>query len=1064
MQAVHDRVATSSAGNYNTRSVTEAVDSRSGREGVSCTADGDGGVERGVTLPQSAQSALEESTLSNNALLSSRGTAAETLIPSVPPTEVTNGHRGSVDSTVAFGDLLSSRQEVSSLSATPITSPGNQIYFSLSNLPGNRIGSNPQLNHRQQPQQGGQVRSSQVSEASPLSQERPLADDTGSARACSLPPIETTPSQSRGIRELQGGETETQPASSYSLSSLPVEAVGAQGSAHSRRPAGGGAVQEGRSDALRRCQASVAALSSTKATKSIASRFGWRNLFGSGSSSSSSSSTSSSDSGGEDPDLRGSNSYPKHPTSASVCDQSVSAASPSGASSSARPAARDGAVAGTKNRKNKKWLMTRFFRSVVFSDSSSTYSEDNDSDDDIRADRGRSAKACVKSSVRDQTQGADVAHTSSLPDIAGAANRSRTVQGGIRTSRTAENIRAVTETHGLSNGQPLSQSTSGNIQSLAADRLGPGTSTVQTGAVCVRRPSTSSQTQPKEVGAVSTVDNQPDTQGCRPRVIPGIPQGGMPTRNLVVLESKIAGPLNSLGSLNHDEQLYVERGEGQPAIDSNRLCLPSETRADQLSDLTGCLSSQRGTDAQNSYHIQPGDDSPRTIYDNLSPNRNTSQPFPFRSESESRRWESSETTRPGAAQPSVGEAVSRYDNYNSSAGEAQGHRSIHGIPSSAEVLHDISSLKNNTSRQNQRPGNQCLDQSSLISQEELSPDQPRNCEANHSLTLYDNVESREVNLGLFSLRRSVAERDRGTEIEDLKTGLEHQDYCQGEPQVAATMENAGTASLVSSVDEPSLLASSHVEAQTPQAAQRSAALHLGELQAQDMPHLVGLPSQDSSCHTKRISLGAGASNYDNFNQADAEVSGDVPGHADPIKSCHVVQCSEGLGVARHTDSPGLFCQAGGECSGSSHGHQVYRGAEAEPGRANPSANVRKASYQATNDSLLESGPNGPFKSSQCTENNNNDDSYKSAHFRVPQSGATHKDDHNDDADVEDDDDEENAHSSSAMLKTKKKKPRSKFTKFLTSLLSLSSSSEDDNDYCREDAEDSGTTSSKSSDW
>ena len=709
VQAVHDRVATSSAGNYNTRSVTEAVDSRSGREGVSSTADGDGGVERGVTLPQSAESALEESTLSNNALLSSRGAAAETLIPPVPLTEVTNGHCGGVDSTVAFGDLLSSRQEVSSPSATPITSPGNQIYFSLSNLPGSRIGSNPQLNHRQQPQQGGQVRSLQVSEASPLSQERPLADDTGSARACSLPPIETTPSQSRGIRELQGGETETQPASSSSLSSLPVEAAGAQGSAHSRRPAGGGAVQEGRSDALRRCQASVAALSSTKATKSIASRFGWRNLFGS-----SSSSTSSSDSGGEDPDVRGSNSYPKHPTSASVCDQSVSAASPSGASSSTRPAARDGAVAGTKNRKNKKWLMTRFFRSVVFSDSSSTYSEDNDSDDDIRADRGRSAKACVKSSVRDQTQGADVAHTSSLPDIAGAANRSRTLQGGIRTSRTAENIRAVTETHGLSNGQPLSQSTSGNIQSLAADRLGPGISTVQTGAVGVRRPSTSSQTQPKEVGAVSTVDNQPDTQGCRPRVIPGIPQGGVPTRNLVVLENKIAGPLNSLCSLNHDEQLYVERGEGQPAIDSNRLFLPSETRADQLTDLTGCLSSQRGTDAQNSYHIQPGDDSPRTIYDNLSPTRNTSQPFPFRSESESQSRESSETTRPGAAQPSVGEAVSRYDNYNSSAREAQGHRSIHGIPSSAEVLHDISSLKNNTSRQNQRPGNQCLDQSSLI--------------------------------------------------------------------------------------------------------------------------------------------------------------------------------------------------------------------------------------------------------------------------------------------------------------------------------------------------------------
>ena len=1058
---------------------------------LSPTTYSNGGGELGISLLPTATTSVESEQL-DSVFLDSRPTSQgtsnfasshQTVTSALAPSGVANSEGDGVDATVRFGNLLSSGPSISCPSNVTSLADG-RIHFSLSSLPGNRVASPTQLN------------SSRQNEAQPLNAVEPsffhqqrLSVDT---RASSLPTLEAT---ARGRnRELHGGP-EFQPASSSSLSTLPIRSGPAAGAVDSRKATGSvehGGQAEVPDLANRHPKESASGEPSSKASKPK-SGLRWRNLFGSSSSSSSSWSGSDlDDSGLKDTSVaqKGKTCESNHgapvvvPAGRATTDSTCLAARDS--ASRAGPSTGISVAGSSKDKKRKGWLMTRFLRSVVFSDSSSTYSDNSDEDDDDKICSNRrtdGAKGCVKSNSRAQDIKTKHAQTScSLPNISEALNDRGASQSSVKVSRTFDNIGGSVEIHGVTNNrtQNLSKSTELKHNSTAP--------AAHTGLAVAKRPSVSSQTEIKEVSASYTGDCRFVGGSSKPEVSSDASHRLIHKRPSV---SSQTDPKELSSSREQDRNILAdisETREGQSYGCSGEGCVTRETEVKQLPIVTRSCDAQSNTDFDNQglVCLPRGEESPRTIYDNISPNQNKSQPFSFELQNSHGETNFEAVHNPCATH-------SRYDNYNSGTSGNQTEDSCLDVNTSEP--HQIDTLKESTTNQRARleinshqPG--------FPRQEVISQGQRHSLDANHNRTLYDNVGIEDVQLGLYWPTPSgdVARRVPGTEIEDLKTGLEQ--HCRHSQQQhlrealhpIAEMENLGSPSVVSSVEEPSLLTSSVAGQELSETAGGMTDLHLVELPQYNESHPPNLSSRlDLDCD----SAGPEVSRYDNMNSMlnQGAVSRDVGksrdeqgviGEGSPASHNCENQTALGTSISEHGN------QAKEEESGAfsvSLGDQVCQAVEARPRSVNISPHMRFSNGQSApvssdpaQNTNMGAGVKCPGERNLLgssiisytnrtetaqTENNNND--CKSADVGAQHRGAAHEEDCNDDADVEDEDDEENAHSSSAMLKTKKKKPRSKFTKFLTSLLSLSSSSEDE-DYCREDAEDSGTTSSKSSDW
>ncbi|GFR88969.1 E3 ubiquitin-protein ligase TRIM13 [Elysia marginata] len=1024
-----------------------------------------------------------------------------------------------VDLGVRFDSFLYSAPDSASSSVvTPSTE--NQIHFSLSSLPGHNLANSTPSDPTRLPHHRDLSQHALGGRALFLHQNNLFSDISDSNRASSLPPLEITQThKGHRVRELRG-ESRNQTATSSSLSSLPVGTASASA---------GNSRQEfrGQAEALGARSKDKAAAASNQpcsnASKSRFSRPRWRNLFGSSSSSSSSWSGSDlddSDLNAPDPrqNKKGCKDSNNPPVSVPSASAPTTFVGPSDKSSPA--AARQGTdalAAGTsKNNKSKKWLMTRFFRSVVFSDSSSTYSGDSSDDDsdELDTDRRRNAaRGCTSSNVRNHARGSakEVPSSHSLPNIAAASNSRGTAQNSMQTSLTSENIRRSTESPGQTQAQ--SRSASEIVQAVGAEGEGYGRSGNQAGAACVKRPSVSSKKEIKEICASSSADHQLEREirsGARKQGVLTRPSVSSQTepKELSIWEGQ-----NETG-LGGVSQTSEERSSAGPP----RVSMTSETEEKRLPIATDPCHSQppRDVDLQNQACLLGSNDSPRTIYDNISESQNT--PLQYQ---QNQNCLVGDNTSPRTIYDNLSPCPnfsqqfcfrvahtadgfeppqSRYDNYNSDVSRnPTSGVNAHVDDAVTFGLHCITSLKEGSSRPAPR-----LDINSgqvLSRPEEPGGEQGQSCQVNLSPTLYDNVQSEEARgSGLFaSPQIAVARLDQGTEIEELKTGFEQPRHHQRELHPVVKMENVRTQSLVSSTDEPSLLASEGPARQGQWAAGTIGHLHLGELtlSTETCPHHRG--DNQGNCDSARhepsrydnlnSSLNEGVSfkSYENTRDQEAfvhvgedgrvtyssagqlEAAGGSNLAADGCVTRPVV-CGDKIGGVHTIEatqsslrgSDNLFSLS--EYPAGGLANLPLSGTSAAPA-GNVSVEPEGKSPQERNDQrVLASSTRTTTTSAQEIAPRENNNNYKTDHNRA---GAHENDRCNDDADVEDeeddDDDEENAHSSSAMLKTKKKKPKSKFTKFLTSLLSLSSSSEDE-EYGREDAEDTGTTSSKSSDW
>ncbi|RUS73407.1 hypothetical protein EGW08_018846 [Elysia chlorotica] len=978
--------------------------------------------------------------------------------------DVGDGGIDGVDAAIRFGGFLSPGESGSCPSGLTPSDP-NPIHFSLSSLPGNLAAGPAHQPTKAEP--GG------ASNSALRPQQRACGDGFNNSRASSLPPLEALVTGTH-----RDSHSVSQPAPAPSLSSLPGARPGSRDAIQSSRQTEQAEVAAG---GIRHRKTSGSEKPPAK-VRTPRSGLRWRNLLGSGSSSSSSWSGSDPDS---DSDPRGAGRVAgacesgQGATAASDKALRVSSASTDFADRARTSQKSETPVAGSSGNKkrSKRWLMTRFLRSIVFSDSSSTYSEDSDEDggdDEIsREKRANDGEGCMRSSTADPGRGDKRAQTSSsLPNIAATLSDHLTSPSGVRASNTSDNIGGSLAAGGVSNSGTYHQSKLGKAASQHSAAAKPDcvTSTTCAGHVALQRPSVSSQTEVKQVDASPTALCLPTASSSEPDVRTRASQ-------TLVLKTPSASFQTNL---------------------KDSYTAPNKT--------------ERTT--QHGAHLPLGEDSPRTLYDNVSPNRHRAQPFHFELPS----CEGREGGNPGAIH-------SAYDNYNSAANESRAdvNPAVHSrydnyISGTSQDrtglnpsrFHQIDTLKEDS------VGGRSRAASSLP----LDRDERPSSGAGHNLTVYDNVRAEDVQRGVGPAQPiSLVRAAPGTEIEDLKTGWEHryhhhhhpihhllyqqqqQQHQQQQAQefgAAQMMEGADSASLVSSVEEPSLLTSdTRSQEVLPQHTQH--AQHLAELCLADPAQCSNLGSGYSAC-VESDSAGPDASMYDNRNpsvmQSAARIEGNTRdqqasrfdhNNSDLTQGAHVTDGNTSkprdlpgaCGVSERGDPTALnpgrsehTVQAEAEESGDKWRvcNSVYvshRPDSACVPELPPHVNVSGSG----GDQNLAPGSRGGARTSHLgavvtssdtpvqAENNNND--CKSAH------GASPKRERNndDDADVEDedDDDEENAHSSSAMLKTKKKKPRSKFTKFLTSLLSLSSSS-DDEDYVREAAEDSATTSSKSSDW
>ncbi|GFO04531.1 E3 ubiquitin-protein ligase trim13 [Plakobranchus ocellatus] len=1038
-------------------------------------------------------------------------------------TEVTSGRvseleSGGLDSTVTLSGLAPA-------AASPTA---GQTSNSLCNLSShnssNRQQNHSQLSHLDQISDDHQehcVQPIDLGEFSVSHRQRFFSDNPSVTRAHSLPPVDITHDQTVSATRVFR-ESGNQVVSSLSLSSIhgrTTDTKNTYSPAKEEEDIGA----HGGLENVANNQALVGHGSSAKTDKPRLSRLRWQNLFHT-----SSSSTSSSDSE-SDWNLNQKDSSSCH--NRRVVDGSLSksipptAVSTPASGSTSRSAAfgsnsnvEDASPRRSKKKRSKRWLMTRFLRSVVFSDSSSTYSDDDDDDDGNVVNNRELFAGNPRDGVQHpgnecQANVENTSHTtcSLQPVVTGASQLENPSCGGVRSSDTAQ---FCDKTH---------QGASGRRQLLAENTCAPtqiSESKLEKGqASGGKRPSVSSETEPKEVPVAGEVclqqqGLQPENQVREVEVSAGTWQGRtVQSKPSVSSETELKELADGQRQGDFCADVIAENSGEQVRSVATRPLVSSETGLKVALN----FAVRSNPDVNTGHKPQAGADadSPKTFYDNLSPKQSTSLPFSFGPELQDDMGSASCIN--AAADMNSDVFHTRYDNYNPGCAR--------------DICSDNVRLKPGGDSNSGRQGpdhlvcsDQRICQSNLPSHGTLGQNYPGRYEANLSPTLYDNVGREGFPLHQSTSQRNSVAVNPSIDIESLKTGFEQQERQQLQNSATLMESTEGVISLVSSVEELRMLTNNQADAK---GSQRLEYHSPGKHQVQHESKHVG-PLLPHLTHQSVPDCGAAkASRYDNLNTnlySEACLRGAESGCVD--RGNNLVQgrmdCERQTVTSvlcEDTDSRVLSVghrkEEGGECKepidarARGAGTRIH-GAEGvsspvviteenfdlnglSPAMAAVSREVTSSDVQINLDeSSVEDGAavcqseRCPVSIASATQrrgaeklvndgnsfchlnNNNNTNSNNNNHNNSKHAATAHLgaacvgDEDNEDADVEDENDEEDCHSSSAMLKTKKKKPRSRLTKFLTSLLSLSSSSEDDEEYLRDDGEE--TVSSKSSGW